>query len=80
MQGQFEVSAIDLSILIGYRILSRVLALWLTRGGAKDTDGFFLGGRNFIWPMIGFSLFATNMSGPLPNSRLTQFRRAPRAR
>ena len=37
MQGQFEVSAIDLSILIGYLILSRVLALWLTRGGAKDT-------------------------------------------
>lgn len=63
MQGQFEVSAIDLSILIGYLILSRVLALWLTRGGGKDTDGFFLGGRNFIWPMIGFSLFATNMSG-----------------
>ena len=63
MQGQFEVSAIDLTILVGYLVLSRVLALWLTRGGSKDTDGFFLGGRNFIWPMIGFSLFATNMSG-----------------
>lgn len=63
MPGQFEVSAIDLTILVGYLILSRLLALWLTRGGAKDSDGFFLGGRNFVWPLIGFSLFATNMSG-----------------
>lgn len=63
MPGQFQVSAIDLTILIAYLILSRVLALWIVRGGSKDTDGFFLGGRNFIWPLIGFSLFATNMSG-----------------
>jgi SSS family solute:Na+ symporter len=63
MPGQFQISAIDLTILVAYLILSRVLALWLVRGGSKDTDGFFLGGRNFIWPLIGFSLFATNMSG-----------------
>ncbi len=63
MPGQFEVSPIDLTILVGYLILSRLLALWLVRGGSKDTDGFFLGGRNFVWPLIGFSLFATNMSG-----------------
>lgn len=63
MPGQFQVSTIDLTILIAYLVLSRVLALWLVRGGSKDTDGFFLGGRNFVWPLIGFSLFATNMSG-----------------
>ncbi|MFS4436577.1 sodium:solute symporter [Paracoccaceae bacterium GXU_MW_L88] len=63
MPGQFQVTAIDLTILVAYIILSRVLAIWLVRGQANDADGFFLGGRNFIWPMIGFSLFATNMSG-----------------
>lgn len=63
MPGQFDVSPIDLTILVAYLILSRLLALWLVRGGSKDTDGFFLGGRNFVWPLIGFSLFATNMSG-----------------
>ena len=60
---QFEITWIDLSILILYLVGSRVLALWLTRGKSGDSSGFFLGGRNFAWPVIGFSLFATNMSG-----------------
>jgi len=63
MPERFEVSFIDISILVAYLILSRLIALWLVRGKSEDTDGFFLGGRTFIWPLIGFSLFATNMSG-----------------
>ena len=59
----FEITNIDLAVVAIYLIASRAVPLWLTRGGQGDTDGFFLGGRNFIWPMIGFSLFATNMSG-----------------
>ena len=59
----FEITTIDLVVVAIYLIASRAIPLWLTRGGQEDTDGFFLGGRNFIWPMIGFSLFATNMSG-----------------
>jgi SSS family solute:Na+ symporter len=61
--SQFEITWIDLTILIAYLVLSRVFAIWLVRGKSSDTDGFFLGGRNFVWPLIGFSLFATNMSG-----------------
>ncbi len=63
MATSFEVSFIDLGILVGYLALSRFLPLWLTRGRSNDSGGYFLGGRNFIWPLIGFSLFATNMSG-----------------
>ncbi len=63
MFTQFEISYIDIIILIGYLLLSRFIPLWLTRGKTEDTNGFFLGGRNFTWPLIGFSLFATNMSG-----------------
>ncbi len=63
MPGEFQISTIDFSILIAYLLISRFIALWLVRGKSKNTDGFFLGGRNFIWPLIGFSLFATNMSG-----------------
>ena len=59
----FEITNIDLAVVAIYLVASRAIPLWLTRGGQGDTDGFFLGGRNFIWPMIGFSLFATNMSG-----------------
>lgn len=63
MVTQFQITWIDLSIVVFYLVASRVLALWLVRGKSADADGFFLGGRNFIWPLIGFSLFATNMSG-----------------
>jgi len=59
----FEVSVVDVIVLIVWIIATRAFALWLVRGKSEDADGFFLGGRNFIWPLIGFSLFATNMSG-----------------
>jgi len=63
LSSQFEVGAIDLAVLIAYLILARVIALWVVRGAGASSDGFFLGGRTFVWPLIGFSLFATNMSG-----------------
>ena len=59
----FEITTLDLAVVGIYLVLSRAIPLWVTRGKQGDTDGFFLGGRNFTWPLIGFSLFATNMSG-----------------
>jgi SSS family solute:Na+ symporter len=58
----FNVGLLDVLVLGGYLLLARLIPLWLT-GAQEDADDFFLGGRNFVWPMIGFSLFATNMSG-----------------
>jgi hypothetical protein len=63
MPTAYQVSPIDIGILVGYVILSRLIPLWLVRGKTGDAQGFFLGGRNFVWPLVGFSLFATNMSG-----------------
>lgn len=61
--NHYEVATIDLIIVAAYLVFSRWLPLWLTRGKHDNTDGYFLGGHNFTWPLIGFSLFATNMSG-----------------
>ena len=58
----FEVGLLDIGILIAYILLARFIPLWLA-GGQEDADDYFLGGRDFVWPLIGFSLFATNMSG-----------------
>jgi SSS family solute:Na+ symporter len=62
MSERFDITGIDIGILVAYLVLSRIIPLLLS-GKSEDADGYFLGGRNFIWPLIGFSLFATNMSG-----------------
>ncbi len=67
----FDVGAIDLSIIIGYLLLSRIIPLVVSSraqkksraDGVDETEQYFLGGRNFIWPFVGLSLVATNMSG-----------------
>lgn len=46
--ADFRVSPIDVGVLIVYLALSRMIPLWLNRGQEGDTDGFFLGGRNFV--------------------------------
>lgn len=62
MSDRFEIGAIDLTILIVYLVLSRIIPLLLS-GKNESSDDYFLGGRNFIWPFVGLSLVATNMSG-----------------
>lgn len=62
MSSQFDVATLDLVIIIVYLVLSRIIPLLLA-GKNEDTDDYFLGSRNFIWPLIGLSLLATNMSG-----------------
>jgi len=57
----FNLSSIDLSIIVIY--LLGVVALGFYFGNKhKDAEDYFLAGRNLTWPIIGFSLFASNMS------------------
>lgn len=73
----FTVRALDLSVIIGYLVLSRIIPLVAgarmqkkaraqAEASGKESNAsedYFLGGRNFIWPFVGLSLVATNMSG-----------------
>lgn len=60
--SNFQMYTTGMIIVILYLAASRAIPIRLTRG-KEDAEDYFLGGRNFIWPLIGFSLFATNMSG-----------------
>ena len=91
---EFEVGWIDLTVILVYLALSRVIPVVASNkmkenaknkskskakagGGGGDSGGdgggeekessesedYFLGGRNFLWPFVGLSLVATNMSG-----------------
>lgn len=39
------------------------VVLWVTRTREPDTAGYFLAGRALPWYLIGFSYYASNMSG-----------------
>ena len=59
---EFQVTWIDVTIVVAYIVVTIAIGIWFARG-KNDTEGYFLGGRNFLWPLVGLSLFATNQSG-----------------
>ncbi|MCW8803229.1 MAG: sodium transporter, partial [Ignavibacteriaceae bacterium] len=58
---QFNLELIDIIILVAYLvfILWRGFSYVKTHENAED---YFLAGRSLVWPLIGLSLFASNMS------------------
>lgn len=57
----FEISNIDLGIIIGYLLFVVLLGFYFGKKH-EDAEDYFLAGRTLTWPLIGFSLFASNMS------------------
>ena len=57
----FNLGTLDLSIIIGYLIFVVLLGFYFSTKH-KNAEDYFLAGRNLTWPIIGFSLFASNMS------------------
>jgi SSS family solute:Na+ symporter len=57
----FKIGTVDWIILIIYF----VFIIWRGFGYAKktgDADDYFLAGRSLVWPLIGLSLYASNIS------------------
>jgi SSS family solute:Na+ symporter len=52
---------IDAVIILFSLALTVTVGLWFARNW-QSSDEYFLAGRNLPWPLIGFSLFATNIS------------------
>ncbi|MEM9549165.1 MAG: sodium:solute symporter [Bacteroidota bacterium] len=57
----FNLGTIDLSIIIIYLIFVVLLGFYFGKKH-EDAEDYFLAGRSLTWPLIGFSLFASNMS------------------
>ena len=55
------LGATDYIIIAAYFILTVSLGLYFARKWQGSED-FFLAGRSLTWPLIGLSLFATNIS------------------
>lgn len=57
----FTLTTIDAAIIIIYLIFVVALGFYFSTKH-KGAEDYFLAGRNLTWPIIGFSLFASNMS------------------
>ncbi|MFB6272718.1 MAG: sodium:solute symporter [Salinibacter sp.] len=57
-----SVGPLDWIIVSGYVLVILGIGIWATRRSATSDD-YFLAGRTITWPLVGLSLFATNMSG-----------------
>jgi SSS family solute:Na+ symporter len=58
---QFELAAPDLVMVLVYVVFIVSLGFYFARR-TKTTDDYFLAGRTLTWWLIGFSLFASNVS------------------
>lgn len=60
-QFSATLHSVDVGILVAYFIFTIGLGVWLSRRH-QDAEDYFLAGRSMIWPFIGISLFASNIS------------------
>lgn len=60
--GALQISYVDVVIIILYFIGVVLLGVWIARHKIKGQVDFFLAGRQMTWPLVGASLFSTNIS------------------
>ena len=60
MEKSFSLSTFDISIMLIYAVL--IIAYGLYHAKRKSSEEYFLAGRNMLWPIVGISLFAANIS------------------
>lgn len=56
-----SLSSIDLTIIVLYFVVILAIGVWVSRKTETGED-LFLAGRSLTWGVIGFSLFASNIS------------------
>lgn len=57
----FRLAPADVFVMAGYLVGILALGLWAARRPSDEED-YFLAGRSLTWPLIGASLFASNIS------------------
>lgn len=61
--AKFDLHWIDYAIVVVYFIGVIAHGIYVSKKSGGGSDDYFLAGRSLPWYLIGFSLFASNMSG-----------------
>ena len=56
----FQLTTLDISIMLLYAVF--IIGYGLYHAKRSSSEEYFLAGRNMIWPIVGISLFAANIS------------------
>ncbi|MEM1322878.1 MAG: sodium:solute symporter [Bacteroidota bacterium] len=57
---EFSLSTIDIGIMLLYGVL--IIGYGLYHAKRNSSEEYFLAGRDMLWPIVGISLFAANIS------------------
>lgn len=55
------IASLDVAIVAAYAVIMIVIGV-VVSGKNQDADSYFLAGRSMTWVLVGFSLFASNIS------------------
>lgn len=61
-----QLATIDYAIIFGFFILSLAIGLLVAKQSGKNSESFFLSGRNMPWWLLGFSMVATTFAADTP--------------
>jgi SSS family solute:Na+ symporter len=61
------LTTLDYTILIAFFALSLLIGILVARKSGKNTESFFLSGRNMPWWLLGISMVATTFAADTPN-------------
>ena len=63
---QPTLATIDYVIIFGYMAFALTIGFVLSKAASKNSESYFLGGRNFPWWLIGISMIATSYASDTP--------------
>lgn len=65
MPDKSSIGTLDIVVLLSYIVIVVALGMWAgwrQKKSNSEAKDYFLAGKSLKWPVIGFSLFATNIS------------------
>lgn len=61
-----KLATLDWVLIVGFLILFLFIGLYVSKKAGKDTNEFFLSGRNMPWWLLGISMVATTFAADTP--------------
>lgn len=61
-----QLSLLDWSLIVGFFVVSLAIGIYAAKQSGKNSENFFLSGRNMPWWLLGISMVATTFAADTP--------------